>query len=193
MGTHLFDSTTAVFAALGTAVPGPGDFGPVRRLLQALCPGRSRSETEDMAQWTTFLDRFRPAGAPGAAGPRGVPADRRADAAAELAPLLPLLDDIESEADRIRTDARDRADQLRRDAARQAACTVQTARAGAGEVAARAAFEVQAAAAADETAAEAAHAAELAAVRTAAAARMPDYLNRAAAQLHTLLAEAARG
>lgn len=45
-----------------------------------------------MAQAHNFLDRFRPAGAPGAAGRAGVPADRRRELAAEIEPVLALLD-----------------------------------------------------------------------------------------------------
>ena len=44
-----------------------------------------------------LLYRFRPAGAPGAASATGVPADRSADLAAELAPLFARLADTERE------------------------------------------------------------------------------------------------
>lgn len=48
-----------------------------------------------MPQFRDFLDRFRPAGAPGAAGRAAVPADRSAELAAELMPVLTLLDDAD--------------------------------------------------------------------------------------------------
>lgn len=49
-----------------------------------------------------LLHRFRPAGAPGAATPAGVPVDRRADLAAELEPLFARLADLERECAAIR-------------------------------------------------------------------------------------------
>jgi hypothetical protein len=61
-----------------------------------------------------ILDRFRPAGPPGAAGAAGVPADRRADAQRELALLFAGLADVERRC----ADVRDRAD---RQAVRRAA------------------------------------------------------------------------
>jgi F0F1-type ATP synthase membrane subunit b/b' len=48
-----------------------------------------------------YLSRFRPAGAPGAAARAGVPADRAAEASAELAPVLARLAETESECNRI--------------------------------------------------------------------------------------------
>lgn len=52
-----------------------------------------------------FLARFRPAGIPGAAAATGVPADRLAEAGAELEPLFAMLADTEAEIDRIRAAA----------------------------------------------------------------------------------------
>jgi vacuolar-type H+-ATPase subunit H len=64
-----------------------------------------------------FLSRFRPAGAPGAAAPAGVPVDRAAEAAAELEPVLALLAEAESasaaERERAQQDARDIRQQAR--------------------------------------------------------------------------------
>ncbi|MET7425935.1 hypothetical protein [Dactylosporangium sp. NPDC005555] len=48
-----------------------------------------------------LLQRFRPAGAPGAAMPAAVPADRGAEAAAELRVVFAALDDTHAEAARI--------------------------------------------------------------------------------------------
>ena len=81
-----------------------------------------------MPQWQIVLDRFRPAGTPGAAGRPGIPTDRSADAAAELAAVLALLDDVQEEAARTRQVAADRAQEIRRSAHRQAAELVAKAR-----------------------------------------------------------------
>jgi hypothetical protein len=58
-----------------------------------------------MAPARDLLARFRPAGAPGAAAGRGVPADRNRELAAELGPVLSLLAPTVEEARRIRADA----------------------------------------------------------------------------------------
>ena len=50
-----------------------------------------------MAQLRDFLDRFRPAGAPGAGGRVAVPVDRSHELEAELLPVLTLLDDTDAE------------------------------------------------------------------------------------------------
>ena len=66
-----------------------------------------------MPQWRDFLERFRPAGTPGAAAQGGVPADRIADTAAELEPVFMMLDDVHAEAARIRRCAVEHADAIR--------------------------------------------------------------------------------
>ncbi len=81
-----------------------------------------------MPQWQNVLDRFRPAGTPGAAGRPGIPADRSADAAAELTEVLALLDDSQEEAARTRQAATDRTQEIRLNAHRQAAELVAKAR-----------------------------------------------------------------
>lgn len=58
-----------------------------------------------MSQTRDFLDRFRPAGAPGAAARAGVPADRVRELAAEVGPVLALLDEVHAECGRIIGDA----------------------------------------------------------------------------------------
>lgn len=63
-----------------------------------------------MAQVRGFLDRFRPAGAPGAAARAGVPADRARERQEELGPVLALLDDVHSECGRIIEEARQEAE-----------------------------------------------------------------------------------
>lgn len=96
-------------------------------------PGRAASRTEArLPQLGDFLSRFRPAGAPGAATRAGVPADREAERAAELEPVLGLLAGTEQEcaaittaagleADRIVAGARTDAAAIRAQAARDAA------------------------------------------------------------------------
>lgn len=88
-----------------------------------------------------FLERFRPAGAPGAAGGAGVPADRAAMVAAELGPVLAQLDGVHQECE-----------ELIRAAEREAARIGEEARAASVSVAEES--ERQAAAARDESARE---------------------------------------
>ena len=65
-----------------------------------------------MTQTREFLDRFRPAGAPGAAARAGVHADRARELAAEVEPVLALLDDVHAECERIVTQAQREANQI---------------------------------------------------------------------------------
>lgn len=57
-----------------------------------------------------LLQRFRPAGAPGAAGSVGVPTDVEHTAAAELAPVFAALEPTVAQCDRLRADAAGRAE-----------------------------------------------------------------------------------
>jgi vacuolar-type H+-ATPase subunit H len=63
-----------------------------------------------VSQARDFLDRFRPAGAPGPAARAGVPADRARELAAELEPVLALLDGTYAECQQIIETARREAD-----------------------------------------------------------------------------------
>jgi len=101
-------------------------------------------------RWQNVLERFRPAGTPGAAGRPGIPADRSADATAELAAMLALLDDAQEEAARTRQAATDRAQEIRRAAHRRAAELVAKARDDAGKVRAQAEADALREADADE-------------------------------------------
>ncbi|MGE5131960.1 MAG: hypothetical protein ACM32E_03510 [Gemmatimonadota bacterium] len=78
-----------------------------------------------MPEGRDFLDRFRPAGAPGSAARAGVPADRARELADELDPVLALLDDTHAECERIVADAGREAERImaaaRSEAARTAA------------------------------------------------------------------------
>ena len=131
-----------------------------------------------MAQWRDFLERFRPAGTPGAAARPGVPADRSADAAAELTPLLMLLDDIHDEAQRIRADAAARADEIRQAARRQAEQIVAQARRDALSVQAEAEAAARSRAAAAQASMHAQNAAEIERLRARAAEHMPRYVGK---------------
>jgi vacuolar-type H+-ATPase subunit H len=63
-----------------------------------------------VSQARDFLDRFRPAGTPGPAARAGVPADRAAELAAEVEPVLALLDGTHAECQQIIAVARQEAD-----------------------------------------------------------------------------------
>jgi vacuolar-type H+-ATPase subunit H len=59
-----------------------------------------------------FLERFRPAGAPGAAGRAGVPADLARELAVEVEPVLALLDGTYAECEQIIAAARQEVDRI---------------------------------------------------------------------------------
>ncbi|HKA69890.1 MAG TPA: hypothetical protein VKG85_12320 [Actinomycetes bacterium] len=92
-----------------------------------------------MAGLRDMLDRFRRAGTPGPAGRAGVPVDRAAERAAELEPVLALVDPTSVECEWIRTHAAADADRIREQAATRAANLVATARGQAAGVRAEAA------------------------------------------------------
>ncbi len=79
------------------------------------------------------LQRFRPAGAPGAATAAGVPVDRRADVAAELEPVFAALAGVQQECAQVRADGAQRASRLRTEAADESRAILVRAR---GEIAA---------------------------------------------------------
>jgi vacuolar-type H+-ATPase subunit E/Vma4 len=143
-------------------------------------------------QWRDFLDRFRPAGTPGAAGRPAVPADRSADAAAELTSVLILLDDAQDEASRIRGNAADRAEEIRRAAQRQATKIVAEAGRRADEVRMQAeADRLRSAAAATEDM-RARTDAEITGMQARAGERLPCYVDAVAAQARQWLDEIAQ-
>jgi cell division septum initiation protein DivIVA len=78
-----------------------------------------------MPELRDFLDRFRPAGAPGAAARVSVPADRDRELADELTPVLALLDDTHDEYARILALAEDEAGHITA-AARTRAAVIMT-------------------------------------------------------------------
>jgi hypothetical protein len=75
-----------------------------------------------------LLERFRPAGTPGAAGPAGVPVDRAALLREELQPVLDLLAATDQQCAEIRSTARHGAESLRAGADAVVASTLARAR-----------------------------------------------------------------
>ncbi|MEV6097084.1 hypothetical protein [Nocardia sp. NPDC051981] len=132
-----------------------------------------------MLRWRDFLDRFRPAGAPGAAGPHGVPADRAAEAAAELTPLLRRLDTVQDAADRLRAEAQHQAERIRADGLAEARSIVETA-----STATESVSDATMAAALARTAADSPDDATvaIAALRARADERLPGYVQRVVAR-----------
>jgi cell division septum initiation protein DivIVA len=133
-------------------------------------------------QWQNVLDRFRPAGTPGAAGRPGIPADRSADAAAELTAMLALLDDAQEEAARTRHVATERAQEICRAAHRQAAELVAKARDDAESVRAQSEADALREADADEKDMRRQTEAEIARLRHRAGERLAHDVDTVAAQ-----------
>lgn len=75
-----------------------------------------------------LLQRFRPAGAPGAATAAGVPADRSDERATELAGVFVLLETTIAEAERVRRAVTTQAQERRDRAREQALATIAQAR-----------------------------------------------------------------
>jgi citrate synthase len=129
-----------------------------------------------MVRARDLLDRFRPAGAPGAASVVGVPADRLAEVTAELEPVFALLEDDERQCAQLREEAEHEAQRRREQvaervehlgaSARETARAVRAEEAGSarrrGEEASRAAVE--------------AAVAEAAALRERAQQRLPEWV-----------------
>lgn len=136
-----------------------------------------------------FLSRFRPVGTPGAAGRRGVPADRITEREAELRPVLALLAETEQDATRIRQAAAEQAEQRRREAHQQAEAILADARLRADAVRAAAAARVTGTAADEQARTAAAAEQRVARLRALIDERMPGHVERAVAQALTLLAE----
>ena len=138
-----------------------------------------------------FLSRFRPAGAPGAAAPAGVPVDRAAEAAAELEPILVLLVEAESACAAVRERALQDAKDVRERARARADGQLAEARSRAdGE---RAAAAAGARARGQAESARLAGQAERRATtrRELAEQRMPGYIDRVVAMVRTAGEEAA--
>lgn len=129
-----------------------------------------------MASLRDFLQRFRPAGTPGAAARPGVPADRQAELAVELEPVFALLAETQDQAERLRLAGSRQAAEGLRQAADQAEVIMSNATGQASAVRAEAAARAQAladpqwqqlAAAADRRADQ---------IRAVTRARLPGYV-----------------
>ncbi len=142
-----------------------------------------------MPQLRDSLSRFRPAGAPGAAARAAVPADPARELAAEVVPVLTLLDGTQAECEGIVAQAK-----------REAAAIMVAARAeavaitAAGDQRARAAYDeaarqVTAAAAADAAAMAADAEREAVRIRALAAQRMPGLVSAALAEIRQLVGD----
>lgn len=132
-----------------------------------------------MAQARSFLDRFRPAGAPGAAARAGVPADWARELAAELGPVLALLDEVHEECGLIIESAHTEAAQItaaaQAEAAKIAAESTRRAQAAREQAAHGLLAEAQDQASRDEAAASR----EAAQTRRLVKRRMPVLITRA--------------
>ena len=142
-----------------------------------------------VARVERILERLRPAGAPGAAAPGGVPADRSTELAAELQPVLARLDDVQAECDRIRAEATAEAARRRRVAVERARQLVADGRRAAEAERAAAAAAVEHEVAAETAAARAAAERSAAAVRERAGTRTSDLVDRVAAAVLALADE----
>ena len=125
---------------------------------------------ETMPRVRDFLDRFRPAGAPGAAAEAGVPIDRAAELTAELEPLFASLARTECDCADIRERADGDAVAIRAHAADRARGLFSAAERAAAAATAQQRTESQAA---DQMAAAGQ---EAAAVGQLATSRMPGFL-----------------
>lgn len=134
-----------------------------------------------------ILQRFRPAGTPGAASSGGVPADRVAEASAELEPVLALLSAVQDEATRLRTDAATEAGRRRQVAAERASAAVLAAHRQAAAERADAALRVSRQAEAEVAAGLADAERTATALRDRAAGLMPAYRDRVLASVRDRL------
>lgn len=136
-----------------------------------------------------LLYRFRPAGAPGAATPAGVPADHIAELEAELEPVFAEFAGVERDIAQLGAEARRAADETRRHAAQRAHAIVKAAtdqqdaeRAAAGQR-----LRQQSAMASDALLAAAAQ--EASALRNRVACRLPACVERVVASVDCLIGE----
>lgn len=132
-----------------------------------------------MPQVRDFLDRFRPAGAPGAAARAGVPADMSGARMAELAPVLALLSETDAECGSIIAQAERDARQVVAEARARASAIAAAAERRARAAHDRAARQSLAQARAETGEAEAAAARQAARVRELAAERIPALVSQA--------------
>jgi hypothetical protein len=134
------------------------------------------------------LHRFRPAGAPGAPSAAGVPVDRAADVAAELAPVFAELIDTERQCAAIRERAEQTAAATRSAAAEHARAIVAVAGGHVPAERAAAAARVRQSADGEFAAATAAAEREADELRRRAQERLPAAVERVVAYLSGLIA-----
>lgn len=139
-----------------------------------------------MPQLRDFLDRFRPAGAPGAAARAAVPVDRRGELEAELGPVLALLDSVDAECAHMVAQARYEAARITAAAREEAAAQLRDADRRAAAVRAEAVQEAQAAARGEAAGAVARARREARQVRELAGQRTPALVSRAVALVRDL-------
>ncbi|WP_326646303.1 hypothetical protein OG884_16865 [Streptosporangium sp. NBC_01755] len=139
-----------------------------------------------MARLHDFLGRFRPAGAPGAAAPAGVPADPEAERAAEAAPIFAALADVHTRCREIQVRAERDAEEMLAQAREQATAIVATARGGAGAKRAEAAARARVALDVEGTEVLDAARREAEAIRERAARRMPGEIDRVMGMIRSL-------
>ncbi|MCQ2001093.1 hypothetical protein [Arthrobacter zhaoxinii] len=131
----------------------------------------------------SLLDRFRPVGAPGPAGPAGVPATDDEGMAAELIPVFESLDATISESRGRTESAEAQAQQTVAAARRQAAALVEQARMDSAAVRADAAARVSAEAAREDEQLLAAAKEEAETLRRQGESRVPELASAIVADL----------
>jgi hypothetical protein len=135
-----------------------------------------------------ILQRFRPAGTPGAASTTGVPADRVAEVSAELEPVIAMLAEAQEQASRIRSHAGREAQQRRQRALERAGDLVVSAHREAAAERADAALRLSRQAEEESAVVLAAAEHDAALVRRGAAERMPSYVDRVMTAINAALA-----
>lgn len=141
-----------------------------------------------MPQLRDFLSRFRPAGTPGAAARAGVPVDPARELAAEVGPVLMLLDGTQGECERIVGEARRDAEVTMAAARAEAAAIIAEGDRRAVAVGDEAARQITDAAAGDVVIMVAAAELQAILIRTMAGQRMPAMVGGAVGGIRQLLA-----
>jgi hypothetical protein len=139
-----------------------------------------------MARVRDVLYRFRPAGTPGAAGAAGVPTDRVADLATELAPVFALIEPAERDCAAIVASAEREAAEIRERAAAQARLLTADARAHADADRAQARAEALERTAAESAGIQVAAQRSAEELRSQAEERIPALLEQAVAAVRVL-------
>lgn len=143
-----------------------------------------------MVRVRDVLHSFRPAGAPGAAGAAGVPADRGADLAAELEPVFAQLANTEQECANIAVRASQAAAQIRARDEERARGSLAAARERMDAERAAAVAQMRPNALAKSTAAAVAAEREAAEIRRHAAEHMGSYVDLVVASVGSLIDDA---